>query len=131
MKYCRSFCPNVSVIAIKTGLAFWQSNLMYSYWLNSRTTSFEGQTKLLLSKKPVYTCFVIHLHCFQNFLILLTIKLLLFTFETRCVCETQMPPIMVISKYGQGHKDNYLDTSRKILSRQMLMYDMKALMILI
>ena len=33
---------------------------------------------------------------------------------------------MANSKYGQGHK--YLDTSRKILSREMLMCNMKALM---
>ena len=26
------------------------------------TDPFEGQTKLLLSEKPVYKCFVIHLH---------------------------------------------------------------------
>ena len=26
-------------------------------------------------------------------------------YETRCVCETQMPPIMANSKDGKGHKD--------------------------
>ena len=41
--------------------------------------------------------------------------------KTRCVCETQMPPIKANSKDGQGHKDKYLDTSRKILSQEMLM----------
>ena len=49
------------------------------------------------------------------------------TSKTRCVCETQMPPIMANSKDGQGHKDKYLDTSRKILSQEMLMCNMKAL----
>ena len=39
----------------------------------------------------------------------------------------QMPPIMANSKDGQGHKDKYLDTSRKILSQEMLMCNMKAL----
>ena len=39
---------------------------LYSYWLASRTTVVlfdlsSGQTKLLLSEKPVYNCFVIHL----------------------------------------------------------------------
>ena len=34
---------------------------------------------------------------------------------TRCVCDTQMPPIMANSKDGQGHKDKYLDTSKKNL----------------
>ena len=37
---------------------------------NSRlkaTGSFEGQTKLLLFEKPVYNCFVIHLHFFKIF----------------------------------------------------------------
>ena len=39
-----------------------QRVLLYSYWLGSRTTaasgirSFSGQTKLLLSEKPVYNC---------------------------------------------------------------------------
>ena len=30
----------------------------------NQTDPFEGQTKLLLSEKPVYNCFVIHLHFF-------------------------------------------------------------------
>ena len=47
--------------------------------------------------------------------------------KTRCVCEAQMPLIMANSKDGQGHKDKYLDTSRKILSPEMLMCNMKAL----
>ena len=38
-----------------------------------------------------------------------------FIFETRCVCETQMPPIMANSNEGQDHKDKYFDTSRNIL----------------
>ena len=45
---------------------------------------------------------------------------------TRCVCETQMPPIIANSKDDQGHKDKYLDTSGKILSREMIMCNMKA-----
>ena len=46
--------------------------------------------------------------------------------KTRCVCETQMPPKMANSKDGQGHMVKYLDTSRKILSQEMLMCNMKA-----
>ena len=38
-----------------------------------------------------------------------------------------MPSIMANSKDGQGHKDRYLDTSSKILSQEMLMCNMKAL----
>ena len=38
--------------------------------------------------------------------------------RTRCVCETQMPPIMANFKDGQGHKDKYLHTSRKFLSHK-------------
>ena len=38
-----------------------------------------------------------------------------------------MPPIMANSKDGHGHKDIYLDTSRKILSQEMLMCNMKDL----
>ena len=46
---------------------------------------------------------------------------------TRCVCETQMPPIMVNSKDGQDHKDIYFDTSEKILSQEMTVCNVKAL----
>ena len=42
-----------------------------------------------------------------------------------------MPPIMANSKDGQGHKDKYFDTSRKILSQEMLMSNMKALIFII
>ena len=49
---------------------------------------------------------------------------------TRCVCETQMPLIMANSKDGLGHKIKYLDTSSKILSQEMLMCNMKALIII-
>ena len=38
-----------------------------------------------------------------------------------------MPPIMANSEDGRGHKDKYLDTSRKILSQEMHMCNMKAL----
>ena len=51
--------------------------------------------------------------------------------KTRCVCETQMPLIMANSKDGLGHKDKYLDTSRKILSQEMFMCNMKALIFII
>ena len=34
---------------------------------------------------------------------------------------------MANSKDGQGHKDKYLDTSKEILSQEMLMCNMKAL----
>ena len=34
---------------------------------------------------------------------------------------------MANSKDGQGHKEKYLDTSRKILSQEMLLCDMKAI----
>ena len=47
--------------------------------------------------------------------------------KTRFVCETQMSPIMANSKHGQGHKDKYIDASRKILSQEMLMCNMTAL----
>ena len=38
-----------------------------------------------------------------------------------------MPPIMANPKESQGHKDKYLDTSRKILSQEMLICNMKGL----
>ena len=44
----------------------------------------------------------------------MTLKLLsYYRLKTRCVCETQMTPILTNSKYGKGHKDKYLDTSTK------------------
>ena len=36
----------------------------------------------------------------------------------RRVCETQMPPIMANSKDGQGHKDKYFDTSRRLCHKK-------------
>ena len=41
------------------------------------------------------------------------------------------PPIIANSKEGQGHKDKYLDTSRLILSQEILMSNMKALIFII
>ena len=41
------------------------------------------------------------------------------------------PQILANSKDGQGHKDKYVDTSRKILSQDMLMGNMKALIFII
>ena len=38
-----------------------------------------------------------------------------------CLWNT-MPPIMANSNEGQDHKDKYFDTSRKILSQEMIMY---------
>ena len=32
-------------------------------------------------------------------------------------CQTQMPPMMAYSKDGQGHKDKYPITSRKVLTQ--------------
>ena len=47
--------------------------------------------------------------------------------KTRCVCETQMPPIIANSKDGQDNNDIYFDTSRQILSQEMTMCIMEAL----
>ena len=49
---------------------------------------------------------------------------------TKCVCETQMLPKLANSKDGQGHKDKYLDTNEKILTQEMLMCNMKALIVM-
>ena len=38
-----------------------------------------------------------------------------------------MPPIMANSDEGQDHKDKYFDTNRKILSQEMTMCNMEAL----
>ena len=38
---------------------------------------------------------------------------------------------MANSKDGQGHKDKYVDTCREILSQEMLMCNMKALIFII
>ena len=42
-----------------------------------------------------------------------------------------MPQIMANSIDGQGYKNKYLDTSRKILSQEMLICNMKALIFII
>ena len=42
-----------------------------------------------------------------------------------CLWNT-MPPIMANSNEGHDHKDKYFDTSRKILSQEMIMYNMEA-----
>ena len=42
-----------------------------------------------------------------------------------------MPPIMANSKDGLGYKAKYLDISRKILSQEMLMCNIKALKFII
>ena len=46
-----------------------------------------------------------------------------------CLWNT-MPPIMANSNEGQDHKHKYFDTSRKILSQEMTMYNMEAFSIL-
>ena len=46
-----------------------------------------------------------------------------------CLLNT-MPPIMANSNEGQDHKDKCFDTSRKILSQEMTMYNMEAFCIL-
>ena len=43
-----------------------------------------------------------------------------------CLWNT-MPPKMANSNEGQDHKDKYFDTSRKILSQEMTMCNMEAL----
>ena len=43
-----------------------------------------------------------------------------------CLLNT-MPPIMANSNEGQDHKDKYFDISRKILSQEMTMCNMEAL----
>ena len=47
------------------------------------------------------------------------------TIEQNVFCE--MPPIMANSNEGQDHKDTYFDTSRKILSQEMTVCNMEAL----
>ena len=54
-------------------------------------------------------------------------SIILIIWKTRHVCETQMSPIMTNSKDDQDQKDKYLETSRKILSQEILMCNLKAL----
>ena len=46
-----------------------------------------------------------------------------------CLWNT-MPPIMANSNEGQDHKDNYFDTSRKIMSQEVTMCNMEAVVFL-
>ena len=48
------------------------------------------------------------------------------TSNKMCLWNT-MPPIMANSNEGQDHKDKYFDASRKILSQEMTMCNMEAL----
>ena len=61
----------------------------------------------------------------------ISFKELIFICKQNVCCETQMPLITAKSKDIQGHKDKYLDTSRRILSQEMLMCHMKALISII
>ena len=51
--------------------------------------------------------------------------------QTNTKNKIQMPPKKANFKHGHGHKDKYLATSRKILSQEMLMWNMKALIFII
>ena len=48
-----------------------------------------------------------------------------------CVCKTHIPPIITNFKDGHIHKNKYLDTSRKVLSQEILMCNTKALIFII
>ena len=49
------------------------------------------------------------------------------TEQTKCVCETQLPPVMANNfKDSQGHKENTLIPVQNIFSQEMLMYNRKA-----
>ena len=54
------------------------------------------------------------------------ILLIFWKINKMCLWNT-MPPIMANSNEGQDHKDNYFDTSRKILSQEMTMCKIEAL----
>lgn len=46
--------------------------------------------------------------------------------KTICICETQMRPMIANSKDVLSHKEKYLDTTRHILSQEMLICNIKA-----
>ena len=48
-------------------------------------------------------------------------------FQQDVFVKHKCPPIMANSNEGQDHKDKYFDTSRKILSQEMTMFNMEAL----
>ena len=77
--------------------------------------------RLFLCKGIFHSLMVVHRICFDD------LKTCYEFSVSRCVFETQMPPIMINFKDGQGHKEKYLDISRNILSEVMLMYNIKAL----
>ena len=68
----------LNIIQLMTGFEYnssfvWPSNGSVDRRRSLRATDpFEGQTKLLLFEKPVYSCFVIHLHFFKIFLFTLS-----------------------------------------------------------
>ena len=73
-------------------------------------------------RKPnIFICFAIPFHSTHGH------KPEIYSLKTRCVCETQMSPIMANSIDGQDHKNKYFDTSKKILSQEMAMCNMETL----
>lgn len=50
---------------------------------------------------------------------------------TKCVCETQILPIMANSSIGQDHKDKHFDISRKIVLQEMNLCNIEALIVII
>ena len=106
--------PSMSVSAV---LNIW-SNFIFStgfttHWMDTwNPIPNSVKNKLLIynsNHATVQSSIFIHVSAielknFQNWHSIWTIPAL----KTRCVCETQMPPIMANSKDGLGHMDNIL-----------------------
>ena len=53
------------------------------------TDLFKGQTKLLLSEKPVYNCIVLHLHFIIIFLLMITLSTRISRISIRCFQDSR------------------------------------------
>ena len=104
------------------GLWYWAYNTWSTDWLMMQQYDPLFQSRAINASN-------IHV-CWWNSTVMIITGIDL-SVKTRCVRETQMPLITANSKDGQDHKDKYLDNSRKILSQEMLMCNMKALIFII
>ena len=88
------------------------------YWKGKKTTHVSAKFQIPVSTwRQIFTC----IYMFNSNLILINFRTDVFV-NHKC-------PMMANSKDGQGHKDKYLDTSRKILSLEMIMCNIKTLLL--
>ena len=62
----------------------------------------QGQTKLLLSEKPVYNCFVVHLHFFPNFFFTVSTRIFIRCFQYSSPWSPRIPmPLYIVTSISR------------------------------